>query len=100
MAAGPPASTTGTGRQALGTRAAQEARFCCPGMAKHRTRLYEKALPCTELGTTSSSGGKAEPEGKGVVLRDVYSGQKGELDFILKSMQKMQGSPRRGEENL
>lgn len=58
------------------------------------------ALPHTELGTTFSSGGKAEPEGKGVVLRDAYAGQKGKLNFILTSMQKMQGGPRRGEENL
>lgn len=69
-------------------------------MAKPHTRLCETALPHTELGTTFSSGSKAEPEGKGVVLRDVYSRQKGKLDFILESTQRMQGATGRGDGNL
>lgn len=69
-------------------------------MAKPHTGLCQTALPRTELGTTISTGSKAEPEGKGVLLRDVYSGQKGKLDLILASKQKMQGATRRGEENL
>jgi len=69
-------------------------------MTKPHAGLCETALPLTELGTTFSSGSKAETEGKGVVLRDVYSGQKGKLDFILTSTQKTQGATRRGEENL
>ena len=69
-------------------------------MAKPHTGLCETVPPRTELGTTFSSGSKAEPESKGVVPKDVYCGQKGKLDFILKSMQKMQGATRRDEENL
>lgn len=65
-------------------------------MAKPCTGLCETALPCTELGTTFSTGSKAQPEGKGVVLGDVYSGPKGKLDFILKSVQKMQGATKKG----
>lgn len=60
-------------------------------MAKSHTGLYETALHCTELGTTFSSGIKAVPEGKRVVLGDVWSGQKGKLVFILQKMQKEEG---------
>lgn len=98
--AGPPTSATSTGTQALGTRALHQGQFGCPGMAKPHTGLCETALHCTEHGTTFSSAIKAKPEGKRVVLGDVWSGQKGKLVFILKSLQKMQKATRRGEKNL
>lgn len=69
-------------------------------MAKPHAGLFEPALHCSELETTFSSAIKAEPEGKRVVLGDVWSGQKGKLVFILKSLQKMQEDTRRGEKNL
>lgn len=98
--AGPPTSATSTGREVLGSRAPQQGQFGCPGMAKPHTGLCELALHCTELGTTFSSAIKAEPEGKRVVLEDVWSWQKGKLVFILKSLQKIQEATRRGEKNL